>query len=68
MRSELLLWERALDRCTNVLVAMAKLRIDERLAAIEERKTELVAAAVREALARPGATPEQQLEAKRHVV
>ena len=68
MRSELLLWERALDRCTNVLVAMAKLRIDERLAAIEERKTELVAAAVREALARSGATPEQQLEAKRHVV
>jgi hypothetical protein len=68
LRSELLLWERALDRCTNVLVAMAKLRIDERLAAIEERKTEIVAAAVREALARSGATEEQQLEAKQHVV
>lgn len=68
LRSELALWERSLDRCTNALVAMAKLKIDERLTAIEERKTEIVAAAVREALARSGATPEQQLEAKQHIV
>ena len=68
LRSELLLWERALDRCTTVLIAMAKLDLDTRLVRIEEAKAAMVAAVVREALAKAGATTEQQTAAKEHVV
>lgn len=37
LRSEVVLFERAMDRCEKVLVSMARLNIDERLAAIDER-------------------------------
>jgi hypothetical protein len=38
MRSEVALWERALDRCEKVLTAMARLNIDERLARVSEEQ------------------------------
>ncbi len=38
LRGEVLLFERALDRCAQVLGLIAKLNIDERLAAITERQ------------------------------
>ena len=44
LRAELLLWERALDRCMTVLLAMAKLDLDTRLVRIEEAKAAMVAA------------------------
>lgn len=50
VRAELLLWERALDRCVVALSAMARLNLDERLVVIEERKAEKIAAALSEAL------------------
>jgi hypothetical protein len=68
LRSELLLWERALDRCLATLTALARLDIDARLVAIEEAKAVLLAEAVREALDKAGATAEQQSAAKEHVV
>ena len=68
LRSELTLWERAMDRCLATLTALAKMDIDERLVRIEEGKAVMVAAAVRDGLAKAGATEQQQLEAKKHVV
>lgn len=46
LRSEVVLWERALDRCEKVLVSMAKLDIDERLAQIDERQAETITKAL----------------------
>lgn len=42
LRSEIALWERALDRCVTTLTAMAKLNIDERLAKISEERAEMI--------------------------
>jgi hypothetical protein len=50
IRSEILLFERAMDRCNTVLSAMARLKIDERLVAIERDKVDLVARAFEETL------------------
>jgi hypothetical protein len=50
LRAEVALWERALDRCNTVLATMARLRIDERLAAISERQAERVLRAIDAAL------------------
>jgi hypothetical protein len=42
LRAEVALWERALDRCERVLVSMARLNIDERLAKISEERAALI--------------------------
>lgn len=68
LRSELGLWERSLDRCAVLLTALVKLDVDRRLAAIAEEEGALIADVVRSALAKTGATPEQQAEAKRHII
>lgn len=46
LRAEVALFERALDRCTTVLVAIAKLDIDARLARISEAQAEVVVRAL----------------------
>lgn len=46
LRSEVALFERAMDRCMAALTAMARLNIDERLARITEAQQELVLAAL----------------------
>ncbi|MCP2336136.1 hypothetical protein [Actinomadura rupiterrae] len=38
LRAEIALFERAMDRCEKILTSIARLNIDERLAAIEEAK------------------------------
>lgn len=50
LRSEVAVWERALDRCNTVLGTMARLKIDERLAAISEKQAAVVIAAIDAAL------------------
>lgn len=50
LRSEVAVWERALDRCNTVLSSMARLKIDERLAAISEKQAAVVIAAIDAAL------------------
>jgi hypothetical protein len=50
LRSEVALFERAMDRCERVLVAMARLNIDERLAKISERQASLVVGVLKGAL------------------
>lgn len=54
LRSEVALFERAMDRCERVLVAMARLNIDERLVKISEAQGHLVVEVMQAALAELG--------------
>ena len=65
LRAEVALWERALDRCNTVLATMAKLRIDERLAAISERQAEAVLRAIDAALDAAGVPVGERAEPKK---
>jgi hypothetical protein len=65
LRSEVTLWERALDRCERFCTAMARLGIDERLARVEEAEAELVIAAIEVALDAAGVEPSRRADAKR---
>jgi len=65
LRAEVALWERALDRAERVLVAMARLNIDERLARISERQVAIMERAVRATLAEMGLDLEAQDDAAR---
>jgi hypothetical protein len=56
LRSEVSLFERAMDRCASVLGLMAKLNIDERMARISERQAAAVIRAIDVALATAGIT------------
>lgn len=67
LRSEVVLFERALDRCEKFLTAMARLNIDERLARISEQQADLIMRAVTGGIADLGLPHEQQVEASRHV-
>lgn len=67
IRGEVLLFERALDRCAMVLGLIARLKIDDRLVAIEEAKVTQIVDAVEAALDALGLSVEQQLEAKAEV-
>lgn len=64
LRAEVAVFERALDRCAAVLVAMAKLNIDERMARISERQADLVIGAVDAALAAAGLSGPAAAEAR----
>lgn len=50
LRSEMVLWERALDRCERFVTSMAKLDIDNRLVKISEAQAEIVLRAIDAAL------------------
>jgi hypothetical protein len=65
IKGEVLLYERALDRTVAVLAAIAKLNIDERLAAISERQAVLVERAVLATLDGLDLTVEQRTGALR---
>lgn len=71
LRSEAVLFERALSQCTQVLTAMARLNIDERLAAISERQADRVLRAIDLALEAAGveraARGEAKLAAAKHL-
>jgi len=54
VRGEVVLFERALDRCTTVLGAIAKLNLDERLVKLSERQGVLTAWVVSKVLAEHG--------------
>lgn len=65
---EIVLFERALDRCNTVLGTMARLNIDQRLAKISEQQLEIVTAAIVASLSELGLSVEQQREARAGVV
>lgn len=46
IRGEVILFERAMDRCANILFKIAQLNIDERLVRIEEQRRDMIVAAV----------------------
>ena len=54
LRSEIALWERALDRCVATLTAMAKLDIDARLVGIREQTADMLLNALEAALRSTG--------------
>lgn len=60
LRAEVALFERAMDRCVNVLTAIARLDIDNRLMRISEAQAALVVQAIRNTFAAIALTPEQQ--------
>jgi HEPN domain-containing protein len=65
LRSEIVVYERALGRVGDRLVAYARLGIDERLAKIEEAKAELVIGAINAVIAFLGASGDRAAEARR---
>ncbi|MFJ5217179.1 hypothetical protein ACIP98_20955 [Streptomyces sp. NPDC088354] len=64
LRSEVALYERAMDRCVNVLGTIGRLRIDERLAAISEQQATVVIGAIEAALTHAGVTGQAATAAK----
>jgi hypothetical protein len=64
IRGEVVLWERAVDRLAGILQMVARLKIDERLVAIEESKRDMVVAAFEAGLAKVGITGPELLTAK----
>jgi hypothetical protein len=54
LRSEVALFERAMDRCERVLVAMARLNIDERMARISEAQGSIIIQVMQAAFAELG--------------
>lgn len=56
IRGEILLFERAMDRCASVLALIAKLNIDERLVKIAEGQKEMILRALEAGLASAGVT------------
>lgn len=67
IKGEVIVFERALDRCNTVLVGMARLNIDERLAHISEMQAQLVADALSAVLGEMGMDLGAQREAKTRV-
>lgn len=68
LRSEVALFERALDRCNTILATMARLNIDERLARITEQQQEIVLSAIQAGFDAIELPLEQQQAARAAVV
>ncbi|MEV8480347.1 hypothetical protein [Streptomyces sp. NPDC051173] len=64
IRAEVLLYERAMDRAGAILGSIARLNIDERLAAISQKQAETVIKAIDAALAHAGITGPAATEAR----
>jgi hypothetical protein len=64
LRAEVAVLERAMDRCGRLLVDIAKLNIEERLAKVTEQQAELTMTALAAALGEMGLGLEKQREAK----
>jgi hypothetical protein len=71
LRSEIAMFERAMDRCNTILVGIAKLNIDDRLMAIKEYQVERVLGAIDAALTHAGVPAEliapAKIQAARHL-
>lgn len=65
IRGEVVLFERAMDRCNTVLSTYAKLNIDERLTRITEAQQQMVLQAIEAALASADVTGARAVEAKK---
>jgi hypothetical protein len=68
LRSEVMLWERALDRATVTLSALARCQVDERLTTIRENDARRIEGALSKALAEAGLTGDAAARARRTFV
>lgn len=64
LRAEVAVLERAMDRCGKLLVDIAKLNIEERMAKVTELQAALAEKALLATLAEMGFTPERQRDAQ----
>jgi hypothetical protein len=64
LRAEVAVLERAMDRCGKLLVDIAKLNIEERMARVTEAQAAMVQEAFRKTLGEMGMAPEQQRDAQ----
>ena len=67
LRAEVAGLERAMDRCGKILVDIAKLNIEERLARVTEKQAQMAMDALAAAMGEMGMSPEQQREARSRV-
>lgn len=67
LRAEVAVLERAMDRCGKILVDIAKLNIEERLARVTEKQAQMAMDALSSAMGEMGMSPEQQREARSRV-
>lgn len=67
LRAEVTVLERAMDRCGKLLVDIAKLNIEERLARVTERQAQMAMDAMLAAMGEMGMSAEQQREARGRV-
>ena len=67
LRAEVAVLERAMDRCGRLLVDIAKLNIEERMARVTELQVQQVSAALTAALGEMGMNSEQQRDARGRV-
>lgn len=65
VRAELLLYERALERTAKILTDISKMRIEERLAGVQEKTADMIERAVNAALEESGVTLEGQVRARK---
>lgn len=68
LRSELAVFERALDRCERFVTSMVKLGLDERLVRIEEAQADLVLTAIEAALDAVEVPADRRSDAKRAAI
>lgn len=68
LRSELAVFERALDRCERFVTSMVKLGLDERLVRIEEGQADLVLTAIEAALDAAEVPADRRSDAKRAAI
>lgn len=67
LRAEVAVLERAMDRCGRLLVDIAKLNIEERLARVTEKQAQMTMDALAAAMREMGLSAEQQREARTRV-
>lgn len=67
LRAEVGVLERAMDRCGRLLVDIAKLNIDERMARVTERQAEMMQTALTDVLGEMGFEPAQQADARKRI-
>lgn len=67
LRAEVAVLERAMDRCGRLLVDIAKLNIEERMAKVTEKQAAMAMDAMSAALRDMGLSTEQQREARQRV-
>lgn len=65
VHAEVQLYERSMDRAIQVLAAIARLNIDERLVAVTERQADALVGAVNAAMEAAGVSGEQAEQARR---